>query len=153
MYDGNLYRQTAKGLRLIPAEEKRIVIIEGLHGEIGHWDFATTCEMIKNIFWKLRMQPDIAHFVRSCDPCQKTNSPEQSSPYGKIPVSRLFHTWAIDFAGPLKETEDRIKYLLLAVGHMSCWPVACAIGTDRFNRVGIITFVGKQICWQYGKPA
>ena len=80
------------------------------------------------------MGPDIAHFVRSCDLYQKTNPSEQSSPYGKIPVSGLFHTCSIDFACPLKETEAGNKYLLLAVEHISCWQVACAISTEMVNR-------------------
>ena len=41
MYDGNLYRRTANGLRFIPAEEERIIIMEGLHNEIDRWNFAT----------------------------------------------------------------------------------------------------------------
>ncbi len=36
MYEGNLYRRTARGLRFIPAEEEQIVILEGLVDEIGH---------------------------------------------------------------------------------------------------------------------
>ncbi len=98
------------------------------------------------------MITDIAHFVRNCDPRQKTNPPEQSCSFGKIPVSGLFHTWSIDFAGPLNETESGNKYLLLAWEQKSCWLVACAIGTEMINRAGVIKFVEEQVCWLRGNP-
>ncbi len=98
------------------------------------------------------MRPDIAHFVRSWDPCQKTNPPEQSIPYGKIRIGSLFHTWSIDFEGPLKETKYGNKHLLLAEEDTSCWPVACAIGKEMFTGAGVIRFVEEQIRWLYGNP-
>ncbi len=121
--------------------------MEGLHEEIGRWDFATTYKIVSDRFWWPRTRPDIAHFVRSCDPSQKTNPP-----YGKIPVSGLFYTWSIGFGSPLKETEDDNKYLLFAVEHMSCWPAASAIGTEMFNGAGVIKFVQEQISRLYGNP-
>ena len=83
MYEGNLFRRTAKGLRFISAEEERMAMMEGLHDEIDHWDFATTYKVITDRFWWPRIRPDVAHFVQSRDPCQKTNPTEQSIPYGK----------------------------------------------------------------------
>ncbi len=65
---------------------------------------------------------------------------------------RLFRTWSIDFGGPLKETGAGNKYLLRAVEHMSCCPVARAIGTEMFNGAGFIKFVEEKIFWLYGNP-
>ncbi len=65
MYEGKLYRRTAKGLRFIPEEKEQIVIMKSLHNEIGHWDFATAYKIATDRFWWPRMRPDIAHFVRS----------------------------------------------------------------------------------------
>ncbi len=79
----------------------------------------TSYQSIKDRYWCPLMQPEIAHFGRGCDPCQKMNPPEKSSPFGRIPVSCLLHIQSIDLAGPLKETEDGNKYLLLAVEHTS----------------------------------
>ena len=50
------------------------------------------------------MGVDVAHFVNSCNECQKTNLSEQNRPHGKLPVIALFHTGSIDFAGPFPET-------------------------------------------------
>lgn len=71
------------------------------------------------------MRPDVAHFVRRCDICQKTNLLERHQPFGKLRVSGLFHIWSIDFAGPLPVTNRHSKYLLIAVEHLSEWPSSC----------------------------
>ncbi len=103
MYEEILCRRTAKVLLVIPSKEEWIVIMEGLRGEIGHWNLADTYKIVTDRFWWPRMQPNIAHFVRHCDPFQKANLPEQIGPYGKIPINVSFYTWPIDFAGRLKE--------------------------------------------------
>ena len=38
----------------------------------------------------------------------------------------LFHIWLIDFTGPLPLTSTGKKYLIVAVEHMTRWPVARA---------------------------
>ena len=136
MHDGDLYRRTAKELRFVPGEKARTSIMKGLHDEIGHWSFATTYKIISDRFWWPKIRMDVAHFVRSCDSCQKANPSEPNGPYGRMPVSGLFHTWSIDFAGPLKETTAGNKYILLALQNLSSWPVASAIDTNYFNSKG-----------------
>lgn len=152
VHEGDMFRRTSKGLRFVPKVEERLRIMKGLHDEIGHWDFRTTYTVIAEMFWWPTMRPDVAHFVRSCDICQKTNPPEQKRPYGKLPVSGLFHTWSIDFAGPLPVTKEKSKYLLIAVEHLSGWPVARAIPTQLFNSTGVVQFVKKEIVGPFGVP-
>ncbi len=111
MQDGQLYRRIKKELRFIPAEKERIMIMEGIHDEIGNWNFATTKKIVSGRFWWAKIRPGTAQFERSCNPCQKANTTEQSTTFGKIPVSGFFHSWTIYFAGPSKETEAENKYL------------------------------------------
>lgn len=98
------------------------------------------------------MRPDVAHFVRSSDIYQKTNPPEQHQPFGKLPVSGLFHSWSIVFAGPLPVTNRQSKYLLIAVEHLSGWPVAFELSSGRFGSRGFIQFVDKEIITPFGIP-
>ena len=147
-----LFRRTIKGLRYVPKKESRMGIMRGLHDEVGHWDFGTTYRMISDRFWWPSMRKEVAHFVRSCDICQKTNAPEQGRPYGKMPVSGLFHTWSIDFAGPLPVTSTGSKYILIAVEHLSGWPVAQSLSSDLFNSIGVLQFVEKEIVATFGYP-
>ena len=138
MHRGDLYRRTAKGFRFVQAEKVRISIVKGLHIEIGHCSFASTYKIISDRFCWPKIWIDVAHFVRSCDSCQKANPSEQNGLYGRMPFSRLFHTWSIYFAGPLKETAAGNKYILLAVDNLSSWPLASATGTNYFNSSVVI---------------
>ena len=152
VHEGEIYRRTARGLRYVPKVEARLRIMKGLHDEIGHWDFRTTYAIITEKFWWPTVRPDVAQFVRSCDTCQKTNPPEQHRPYGKLPVSGLFHTWSIDFAGPLPITKSRSKYLLIGIEHLSGWPIASAIPSHLFNSQGVLQFVKTELVSMYGTP-
>ena len=124
VYDQELYRRTSKGIRYIPGIQERSSIMTGLHDEIGHWDFKTTYDVISQRFWWPTIRPYVSRFVKSCDVCQKINPPAQNRPYGKMPISGLFHTWSIDFEGPLPVTYLGARYKILAVEHMTGWPVA-----------------------------
>ena len=126
--------------------------MRGLHDEIGHCSFATTHKIISGRFWWPKIRIDVSHFVRSCNSCQKSNRSEQNTPYVRMPVSRLFRTWSIDFAYPLKERAVRIKYILLAIENLSSLPVDSANGTNYFNSSGVTKFLQEQICQVYGNP-
>ncbi len=152
IYDRNLYRRTSKGLPYVPDEEKRLEILTESHDDIGHWDFTTTYQIGSEQFRRPKMRVDVAHFMKSCDECQKANPAEQNRPHGKLPVSGLFHTWSIDFAGSFSGTDSGGLYVLLAVEPLSNWPVASVINPDLFNSIGVIRFVRDRVCVQYGNP-
>ena len=87
------------------------------------------------------MRIDVAHFVKSCDECQKANPSEQNRPHGKLPVSELFHTRPIDLPVPFSETNSGGCYILLEVEDLFNWPVASVNNPDIFNSIGVIKFV------------
>ncbi len=61
------------------------------------------------------MRQEVASFVKSCDTCQKTTPANQKESAKKIPISELFDTWCIDFAGTLPRRNVGIQYLIVAV--------------------------------------
>ncbi len=69
------------------------------------------------------MRQKVASFVKSCDTYKKTKPANRNELAGKIPISGLFHTWYIDFAGPLLRTNLGNQYLIVAVGQMSVKPM------------------------------
>lgn len=148
-----LYRRTVNGLKYVPPLSDRPKIVQGLHDEIGHWGIDATYEIITGHFWWPKVRPEVDAFVRSCDVCQKTNPPPGKHPYSVIPISGLFHTWSVDFAGPLPETTRRYVYIIIAVEHLSNWPIAVAIPQGSFNSLGVIDFVRKHICDVFENPA
>ena len=78
-------------------EKARNSIMRGLHNEIGHWSLAPTYQITSDRLWRPKIRIDAAHIVRSCDSFQEANTLEQNGPYGRNPISGLFHTWLIDF--------------------------------------------------------
>ena len=42
----------------------------------------------------------------------------------RLPVSNLFEVFSIDFGGPYQETENGNRFVLIAVEHLTNWPIA-----------------------------
>ena len=67
-----------------------------------------------------------------------------------IPLTNLFDTFSIDFAGPLPRTIRGNSYILVAVEHLSGWPVA--IPTPDATSRTVINFVSHHIIHSFGPP-
>ena len=61
------------------------------------------------------MRQEVANFVKSYDTCQKIKLVNRKELAVRIPISKLFHTWCIDFAEPLPHTHAGNQYLIVAV--------------------------------------
>lgn len=49
---------------------------------------------------------------------------------GVQPILWIFHMLLIDFAGPLPSAKDSSKCLLVAVEHLTGWPIVRAVGSQ-----------------------
>ena len=67
-----------------------------------------------------------------------------------IPVSQLFETFSIDFFGPLPKTKNGKRYILIAVEHLTGWPLAW--GTETATSAEVIKFVEEEIIHSFGPP-
>ena len=53
----------------------------------GHFGRDKTAELVKQIYWRPKMDKDIAEYVRTCNTCQRTKVPNRK-PYGlMVPLS------------------------------------------------------------------
>ncbi len=125
--DGNLFRRTKKGARYIPNIDDRPDLLTALHDDIGHWDFRASYKILADRYWWPSMRNDVAAHVRTCDECQKTKPYARYKSAQHQPVSGIFDTWSLDFAGPLPRTARGNRYLLVGVEHLTGWPVAAAL--------------------------
>ena len=107
VHDERLFRRTKCGIRFVPYIEMRESILKRLHDEVGHWDFNSTQSFVRDRFWWPNMRQEVENFVKSSDTCQKTKLVNRQELAGRILISGLFHTWCIDFAGPLPCTNAR----------------------------------------------
>ena len=98
------------------------------------------------------MRKELANFVKDGDTCQKTKPGNRKESAGRIMISELFHTWCVNFAGPLWRTNAGNQYLIVAVEQLSKWPVAWAIPMELFNSLGGMKFVKKEIILAFGPP-
>ena len=85
--------------------------------------------MLRNLAWWSNLYRKVRNYVRACDRCQ------HRPPFGSelirksavAPASGLWESVSIDFAGPLPRTAEGNRYLLVAVEHVSGWPIAKAL--------------------------
>jgi hypothetical protein len=66
----------------------------------------------------------VRSYVRGCEACQKANPANKpaATTLHPVPVKGLFHRWGIDMVGPLTETKEGNKYLLVATEYLTKWP-------------------------------
>ena len=145
VHEDRLFRRTKKGSRQFPDIPTRSIILQGMDDDIGHWDFESTYEFIASRFWWPNIRSEVSNFVRSCDVCQKTKLHNWKEFQRRIPVSGLFSTWSVDFAGPFPKTKDGNQYLLVGIEHTYKYPVARVMPAELFNDLGALTFVKEEI--------
>lgn len=67
-----------------------------------------------------------------------------------MPITGLFDTNSVDFAGSLPVTKNGKVYILVAVEHLTGWPIVRAIKDATATTV--ISFFLEDIIRQFGTP-
>lgn len=121
--NGHSFQRTALGPKFVVDSRKRKPILKKFHDKIGHRDVETTIQFVTDRFWWPSVGQDVASFVKIYKGCQKSKPILNYLTTLKIPLTGLFHTFSIDFYGPLPAEFSGEKYLLIAVGHLSSWSI------------------------------
>ena len=87
-------------------------------------------------------------YVRGCDSCQKSTPIPKYKTTLRFPMTSLFDTYSIDFARPLPRTPSGKRYILIAVKHLTGWPIAKATVTSTAEEV--LKFVKEEIIYCFG---
>ena len=148
--NGQLFRRNNNGFRAIQPIEARRKIISAFHDEIGHWDLQTTKKFVLDRYWWPVVHRDVNDYVRGCDGCQKATPIPKYKTTLQFPMTSLFDTYSIDFAGPLPRTPSGKRYILIAVEHLTGWPITRAIVTSTPEEV--LEFVKEEIIHCFGIP-
>ena len=79
-----------------------------------------TIEKITKRFWWRGVSADVREYVRTCGPCQRANPNNRPPPATLHPVKvpGIFYRWGIDLVGPLKETANGNKYVIVATEYL-----------------------------------
>ena len=103
-------------------------------------------------FWFPNLTRLILNCCKTCDICQKFQ--EKLPDYrfkGLSSISGLFDEFQKDFLGPLPETTDHYKFILVAVDKLSRYPIALPVKDTTANTV--VNFVFKEIISRFGVPS
>jgi hypothetical protein len=145
-------------------EQQRIVIPKVLREGItefhhddpasSHLGFAKTFMRIYSRFYWPAMRRYIAHYVRSCVLCQSRKSPSRKAvgPLQPIqPPQRPFENVGIDFLGPLPESENGNRHILVCVDYLTRFAETCAVRSA--NAKSVAKFYLERIVLRHGSPS
>ena len=94
------------------------------------------------------MIKDIEEYVKTCDNCQRRNKPVGKHELNPIEVKEPFHMIGIDVVGPLLETTNGNKYIVVAMDYFTKWPEARAL--KEANAREISKFIYEDIIYRHG---
>jgi len=100
-------------------------VLYGIHCSpfSGHLGLNRTLQRARGKFFWPKMSLHITEFVRSCQLCaqNKLGAPQSKAPLQPIDVNEPFVFWAMDYMGPLPETTQGNKHLLVIMDHFTKW--------------------------------
>ena len=102
-------------------------VLQDLHCSpfAGHLGLKRTLQRPKERYYWPEMNADITSFIQSCQICAqiKLDPHHKKAPLQSIDVSEPFVFWAMDYMGPLPETTQGNRHLLVVMDHFSKWCV------------------------------
>ncbi len=82
------------------------------------------------------MMKDVETYVKSCYQCQRRGKPQTHNEMHGIIAEAPFERIGIDFVGPLPETEEGNRYILVMVDYFTKWPEVKATKKADAKTVG-----------------
>jgi len=117
-------------------------VLYGIHCSpfSGHLGLNRTLQHARGKFFWPKMSLHITEFVRSCQLCaqNKLGAPQSKAPLQPIDVNEPFVFWAMDYMGPLPETTQGNKHLLVIMDHFTKWCEAFPTKDQRASTVAEI---------------
>lgn len=93
------------------------------------------------------MFADVCQWCHSCTPCatQKPPAKKTVAPLTPLPVEGPFDRAAVDIVGPLPQTHDGSKYIIVFCDYLTTWPEALALPDTKADRIARV-FVEEVNC-------
>jgi hypothetical protein len=120
------------------------------HPTAGHLGVEKTYDRIKGKYYWNQMYDDIKEYIRTCNTCQRFGRPEKKEPLHPIKVGQPFERIGIDIVGPLPETGNKNKYIVVAMDYFTKWPEAKALSNATAENVA--KFIYEDIICRHGVP-
>src|SRR6266516_543428 len=109
--------------RVAKATELETILHNGHSSPLaGHYNTASTKHRIMQDYYWPKMGKNIADYVQRCEPCQRRGKPKRTEGLNPIKVTEILEMWGMDIVGPLPETKQGNKYIIVATEYLSKWP-------------------------------
>ena len=138
--------------QVVIPEDMRIQVLEQYHDNNGHPAVERCYAAIRQHYYWHRMYADIRRYARSCTVCQRShiNYGARKPPLQPLPVQELFERWHMDILGPLANTPEGYKYVLVVVESLSRHPELIPLKTQEASEVAEALW--KHIFSRFGAP-
>lgn len=134
--------------RIVLPKSFKITALEMLHDKGGHIGKDATVQRVQDRFYWPQWRTETKDWVESCVVCQERKPPARHSrePLGRMQLlSKPFQYIQIDLKGPLLETPNHNKYILMIYDHFSKYIEAIPIPNKRTETV-VNAFVKRIVC-------
>jgi deoxyuridine 5'-triphosphate nucleotidohydrolase len=145
-----LYRVTKRTPQIVPSLRERSELVKTFHLNSAHSGITTTIRLIVKYFWWPKMNFDVRSELTKCHCCQLFERREEITEPLSISCNGLFENIALDFVGPMRETNCGNTYILVCTEYLSRWPIAVPLPTATGKVVA--EFLYNHIFMMYGLP-
>jgi Integrase zinc binding domain/Integrase core domain len=148
---GLLYKHMKNGTsNLVVLHYQLETILWMLHNDPtgAHFGERAVFEKARTRYYWPQMYEDIKTYVKNCEPCQLGKAPTKNSEIHPIITGEPFERVGIDFVGPLPETAEGNRYIIVAIDYFSKWPEARAV--KEHNAITTARFIYEDIICRHG---
>ncbi len=135
-------------------EKFRADLVKELHGGVatGHLGVKKTMAKVRARFYWCGMAADIRSIIRQCNVCAKRKSPAKTkkAPLQQHIVGAPMERVALDIMGPLPETPNGNKYILVVGDYLTKWMEVYPV-PDQTAETVAKKFVNEYVC-RFGVP-
>ena len=125
-------------------------MIKVAHLLTGHGGLVKTMEQIKKDYYWESISFDVTEYINSCLICQSEVRFKPSTTYELVKPKFAWHTVSMDLVGPLPPSTIGVKYIIVAIDHLTKWVEARSV-KDLGART-VARFVQEQIIHRHGCP-
>lgn len=144
------FRRVKKVITIVPWICERAQMLWTFHDRLGYQSQNASHQLIAELFCRSAWSNDVSEYVRSCIWWQlsQTITPYQATL--RLPITNLFETYSINFAGPLTPIKSGMEYILVAVKHVMGWLLVKSTIDATSGKV--VPFLKEDIIYHLGVP-
>ena len=158
--DGLVYRlwETPAGdssvWQLLLPKKLRKEVLHQLHDTAtsGHLGISKTLQRIRERYYWVGCHQDVQQWCKSCDVCATRKGPHKTirAPMAQHNVGAPMERVAVDVLGPLPESDQGNKYLLIIADYFTKWTEAFSIHDQE--AITVAEILVKEVVSRYGVP-